>query len=82
VSIGTFERYGLTCDAVFSWLEKKAEWKPVISDDALGEGIAHFGITQYQIDNWLKKYVDVEKQDEQKPIFKIGDTIVEKYFHE
>ena len=39
----------------------KVEQKPVISDDALREGIAHFGITQYQIDNWLKKYVDVEK---------------------
>lgn len=42
------------------------EQKPVISDDVLREGIAHFGITQYQIDNWLKKYVDVEKQGEQK----------------
>ena len=48
-----------------AWLEKQQ--KPVISDDALRKGIAHFGITQYQIDNWLKKYVDVEKQSEQKP---------------
>ena len=47
--------------------EKQGEQKPVISNDALREGIAHFGITQYQIDNWLKKYVDVEKQGEQKP---------------
>ena len=43
--------------------EKQGEQKPVISDDALKEGIAQFGITQYQIDNWLKKYVDVEKQE-------------------
>ena len=49
-----------------AWLEKQGEQKPVISDDALREGISHFGITQYQIDNWLKKYVDVEKQSEQK----------------
>ena len=49
-----------------AWLEKQKEQKPVISDDALREGIAHFGITQYQIDNWLKKYIDVEKQGEQK----------------
>ena len=44
-------------ECVLAWLEKQGE-KPVISDDALREGIAHFGITQYQIDNWLKKYVD------------------------
>ena len=48
-------------------LEKQGEQKPVISYDALREGIAHFGITQYQIDNWLKRYVDVENQGEQKP---------------
>ena len=68
-----------------AWLEKQGEQKPVLSDDALREGIAHFGITQYQITNWLKKYVDVEKQDEQKPTdkvepkFKIGDWIVNDY---
>ena len=66
---------------ILAWLEKQGEEKPVISDDALREGIAHFGITQYQIDNWLKKYVDVEKQAEQNPIdkvepkFKVGDII-------
>lgn len=49
------------CKQFIAWLEKQAEQKPVISGDALREGIAHFGITQYQIDNWLKKYVDVEK---------------------
>ena len=42
------------------WLEKQGAHKPIISNNALREGIAHFGITQYQIDNWLKKYVDVE----------------------
>ena len=47
-------------------LEKQGKKRPVISNNALREGIAHFGITQYQIDNWLKKYVDVEKQGEQK----------------
>lgn len=41
-------------------LEKQYVHKPIISSNALREGIAHFGITQYQIDNWLKKYVDVE----------------------
>lgn len=49
-----------------AWLEKQGEQKPIISNNALREGITHFGITQYQIDNWLKKYVDVEKQGEQK----------------
>lgn len=49
-----------------TWLEKQGNQKPVISDDALREGITHFGITQYQIDDWLKKYVNVEKQGEQK----------------
>ena len=47
-------------NAAIAWLEKQGERKPIISNNALREGIAHFGITQYQIDNWLKKYVDVE----------------------
>ena len=55
------------------------EKKPIISNNALREGITHFGITQYQIDNWLKKYVDVENQqkpaDKVEPKFKIGDII-------
>lgn len=50
------------------WVEKQGKQKSIISNDALREGIAHFGITQYQIDNWLKKYVDVEKQGGQKPV--------------
>ena len=58
-------------------LEKQGEQKPIISDDALREGIAHFGITQYQIDNWLKKYVDVERQGKKKSADK-----VEPKFHE
>lgn len=45
---------------MLSWLEKQGAQKPIISNNALREGIAHFGITQYQIDNWLKKYVDIE----------------------
>jgi hypothetical protein len=54
------------------WLEQQGEQKPIISNNALREGIAHFGITQYQIDNWLKKYIDVEKQGKQKlPIEKL-----------
>ena len=57
------DRYKELTTAI-SWLEKQREKNPVISDDALREGIAHFGITQYQIDNWLKKYIDVEKQGE------------------
>lgn len=60
-------------------LEKQVEQKPVISDDALREGIAHFGIIQYQIDNWLKKYVDVEKQGEQKSV-EFDDTNAKRMF--
>ena len=79
-----FEKYGIIKKEALAWLEKQGEQKPVISNDALREGIAHFGITQYQIDNWLKKYVDVEKQGEQQPTdkaepkFKVGDWIVYK----
>ena len=54
--------WGINPDDVITWLEKQGAQKPIISNNALREGIAHFGITQYQIDNWLKKYVDVEKQ--------------------
>ena len=52
-------------DEWIAWIEKQGERKPVISDDALREGITRFGITQYQIDNCLKKYIiGVEKQGE------------------
>lgn len=67
---------------IMAKLPQLGEQIPVISNDALREGIAHFGITQYQIDNWLKKYVDVENQGEQKPAdkvepkFKVGDWVV------
>ena len=57
--------WGINPDDVIAWLEKQGAQKPIISHNALREGIAHFGITQYQIDNWLKKYVDIEKQEEQ-----------------
>lgn len=62
-------------DKWLAWLEKQGEQKPVISNDAIREGIAHFGITQYQIDNWLKKYVDVEKQGEQKSAWSEEDEV-------
>ena len=43
-------------------LLKVKEQKPVISDEAIREGVAHFGITQYQIDYWLKKHINVVEQ--------------------
>ena len=49
------------------YLKEQGEQKSIISDDALREGKDYFGITQHQIDNWLKKYVHVEKQGGQKP---------------
>lgn len=52
--------WGINPDDVIAWLEKQGAQKPIVSNNALREGIAHFGVTQYQIDNWLKKYVDVE----------------------
>ena len=80
------ENYSIGCNDVsdivlnaiintYNWLRKQYKQKLVISDDALREGIAHFGITQYQIDNWLKKYIDVEIQGKQKHKFNIGDII-------
>lgn len=64
------------------WLEKQGEKKPVISDEAIREGVAHFGITQYQINNWLKKYIDVEKQGEKKEQTRHPDMAanLKKYF--
>ena len=63
-----------TPESLNKFFDEQGEQKPVISNDALREGIAHFGITQYQIDNWLKKYVDVEKQGEQKQLYiRFGD---------
>ena len=47
---------------MFDWLKEQKEQKPTISDDAIREGVAHFGITQYQIDNWLKKHINVIEQ--------------------
>ena len=79
---------GLGPKKIIAWLEKQGQHKPVISDEAIREGVAHFGITQYQISNWLKKYIDIEKQGSQnlansaktckdEPKFKVGDTIHE-----
>lgn len=58
-----------------AWLEKQGEKKPVISDEAIREGVAHFGITQYQINNWLKKYIDIEKQGEKNEHAKHPDMV-------
>jgi hypothetical protein len=80
----TIDVDGIKGEDIIDWLEKQGENKPIVSNDALREGIANFGITQYQIDNWLKKYVDVEKQGEQKPAdkaepkFKVCDIIKPK----
>ena len=52
---------------MLNYLEKQKEQKPTISDEAIREGIVHFGITQYQIDNWLKKHINIIEQKEQKP---------------
>lgn len=48
-------------ESFIAWLEKQGN--PKMSAEALREGIAHYGITQYQIDNWLKKYVEVESTE-------------------
>ena len=45
--------------AIRAYLERLKEQKPVISDEAIRDGVVHFGITQYQIDNWLKKHINV-----------------------
>ena len=80
---GGYALHKWDADEMLTWLEKQGRKKPAISDDALREGIAHFGITQYQIDNWLKKYVDVEHEqksaDEVKPKFQKGDWITNGY---
>ena len=80
VLINMFKGYDIqkvgdfTDKEIIAWLEKQGEQKPSISDEALREGIIKFGITQYQIDNWLKKHINVV---EQKPTGK-----VELKFHE
>lgn len=58
------------------YLEKQGN--PKMSAEALREGVAHYGITQHQIDNWLKKYVEVESTEPKStvcPKYKIGDVI-------
>ena len=74
------DKFSMKVKDILSWLEKQREQKPVISADALREGIAHFGITQHQIDNWLKKYVDVKKQCEQKSFDYENANIQQKDF--
>lgn len=57
--------------AWIAWLKKQGS--PKMSAEALREGIAYYGITQYQIDNWLKKYVEIETTV--CPKYEIGDVI-------
>lgn len=53
---------GVSVAETLSYLERQKEQKPIISDNAIREGVAHFGITQYQINNWLKKHINIVKQ--------------------
>lgn len=55
------EHNGVTVDMALAWIEKQG--KPKMAANAIREGVAHYGITQYQIDNWLKKYVEVESTE-------------------
>ena len=62
--------------AILEWLEKQGS--PKMSAEALREGVAHYGITQYQIDNWLKKYVEIESTEPKStvcPKYEIGDVL-------
>ena len=56
VSIGTFEKYGLTDDAVFSWLEMQGEQKPVKSE----QNCYHDDGLYYAIDILEKTFGKVE----------------------
>ena len=66
-------------DKWIAWLEKQGQSKPTIPYKAIREGVAHFGITQYQIDNWLKKYVGIEGEGQStfEQCKQEGDRIVE-----
>jgi len=72
---------------MFDWLKKQKEQKPTISDDAIREGVAHFGITQYQIDNWLKKHINVMEQkptewgEEDKDLLLSTKCIIDEVWH-
>ena len=66
---GACDKYGIkykgddiTEEKLLAYLERQKEQKPIISDDAIREGVAHFGITQYQINNWLKKHINIVEQ--------------------
>ena len=77
---GQFEKlYNVHHKDAIAWLEKQGQSKPTIPYKAIRGGIAHFGITQYQIDNWLKKYVDVEGEGQStfEQCKQEGDRIVE-----
>lgn len=72
---------------MFDWLKEQKEQKPTISDDAIREGVAHFGITQYQIDNWLKKHINVMEQkptewsEEDKDLLLSTKCIIDEVWH-
>ena len=46
----------------FPYSAEQEEQKPTISDEAIRDGVVNFGITQYQIDNWLKKHINIVEQ--------------------
>ena len=52
-------------------LEKQGQ-KPAVSDDANKDGMS-FTITQDQMDDWLKKYVDARTQDAQEFVWSDAD---------
>lgn len=76
------EHNGVSVDMALAWLEKQG--KPKMVANAIREGVAHYGITQYQIDNWLKKYVEVESTEPKSPAWSEDDeerldSIIENY---
>lgn len=64
VSIGTFEKYGLTDDAVFSWLKKQGKQKPSWNEEdeihlknAILSAEKEWGVNSFTA-NWLKSIKD------------------------
>lgn len=65
------------------WPQYGYKGKPFITPDAIREGMTKYGITQYQLDNWLKKYINVvnserTKTKEIEPKFRVGDWLIRK----
>ena len=46
-------------DGICELTKEVEKEKPYMTDDAIREGVSTFGVTQYQIDNWLKKHVSI-----------------------